>query len=105
MYGQLYDSMLLWYERWRVASAYRDFYALTSLTLMALLNLTSLVVLGAHWRFAWAQWLLAEAKSQPPSPCWDWACCVRMGGIPVGAGALTVPPLCPRRLPGLPELT
>ena len=59
MYAYLYDSMIAWYSRRNVGAAYIHWYAATTLTAMAVVNIASIVVLFAHWHYRWADKLLA----------------------------------------------
>lgn len=62
MYTLLYDSMIGWYARRKVAASYLHLYAVTTLVSMAFINIASIVVLCAYWNNAWAEKLLAAGK-------------------------------------------
>lgn len=60
VYTYLYDAMVAWYAAQRYsAGRYVHFYAVTTLSSMALVNIGSLVALSAHWNAAWAITLIA----------------------------------------------
>jgi hypothetical protein len=63
MYAYLYDSMVTWYTRQNIGGRYVHFYAATTLTSMAFLNIASVVALCAHWNYAWAKGLLAAGAN------------------------------------------
>lgn len=48
IYGVLYDSMLVWYDRRNVRSQYLDFYAITSLVAMEFVNFLTLITFLAY---------------------------------------------------------
>src|SRR5690242_20089530 len=59
MYSLLYESMLAWYARRRVAESYVHLYAVTTLTSMAFVNAGSIVELLVYYDFWWARKLFA----------------------------------------------
>jgi hypothetical protein len=62
-YARLYDSTVSWYVRRKIAPSYVHLYAVTTLTSMAFVNIGSVVVLGAHWHYAWAQRLFVAGAN------------------------------------------
>jgi hypothetical protein len=60
VYTYLYDATVAWYAAQRYsAGRYVHFFAVTTLSSMALVNIGSLVALSAHWNAGWARQLIA----------------------------------------------
>jgi hypothetical protein len=64
VYRLLYRSMVACYKRQRTYASGPYLYAATMLSILAMANIVSIIVIGAHLHLAWALKLFAIGKSR-----------------------------------------
>jgi hypothetical protein len=65
MYSYIYDSTGAFYSRQKIDGAYVEKYAVVTLSLLAFLNLMTVLLVCLHLKFQWAEAAFSYAHSMP----------------------------------------
>jgi hypothetical protein len=65
MYSYIYDSTVAFYSRQKIGAAYVEKYAVITLSLLAFLNLMTLLLACVHLKYRWAQTAFVHMRSMP----------------------------------------